>query len=267
MNGTLRQRLFEGGIATAISSIMLVAFVGFAAAAPGGTRPGWGCGDTNHVHTGPPGLGAGAVSPCGAHGVSTAAVQFVVSAPTGATAGSPFSFTVAAVNRGGNTLTGFADTIHFVSTDTAAGVSLPADAMLTNGTGTFSATLVTAGNQTITVTDTSNGDFTGTSSTIAVSGAATTHVAVAAPVAATHGTAFNFTVTAQDQFNNTASGYGGTLHFTSSDGAASLPADAMLTNGSGTFSATLNTIGTQTVSATDTTNSSITGMSNPIVVS
>ncbi len=31
-----------------------------------GTRPGWGCGDPNHVHTGPPGGGAG-FDPCTFH--------------------------------------------------------------------------------------------------------------------------------------------------------------------------------------------------------
>ena len=54
---------------------------------------------------------------------------------------------------------------------------------------------------------------------------------------ATGGTPFNFTVTALDPFNNTATGYGGTVHFTSSDGAAALPANSTLTNGTGTFTA------------------------------
>ena len=30
------------------------------------TRPGWGCGDTNHTHSGPPG-NTGATSPCNTH--------------------------------------------------------------------------------------------------------------------------------------------------------------------------------------------------------
>ena len=34
-----------------------------------GTRPGWGCGDPNHVHTGPPGGGAG-FDPCTIHVVT-----------------------------------------------------------------------------------------------------------------------------------------------------------------------------------------------------
>src|SRR5205823_1275217 len=81
------------------------------------------------------------------------------------------------------------------------------------------------------------------------------------------GTAFNFTVTAQDQFNNTATGYSGTVHFTSSDGAATLPANSTLTNGTGTSSATLTTAGNRTITATDTITSSITGTSGTIVVS
>lgn len=42
-----------------ISGIALVAFAlmatGVFAKGTGGTRPGWGYGDTNHIHTGPPG--------------------------------------------------------------------------------------------------------------------------------------------------------------------------------------------------------------------
>ena len=94
-----------------------------------------------------------------------------------------------------------------------------------------------------------------------------THFTLSAPASATAGTAFSFTVTALDQFNNPATGYAGTVHFTSSDGAATLPANSTLTNGVGTFSATLRTAGSQTITATDTTTSSITGASNTFVVS
>ena len=55
-------------------------------------------------------------------------------------------------------------------------------------------------------------------------------------------------------------------HFTSTDGAAVLPANSTLTNGTGTFSATLKTVGTQTITATDTVTASITGASGTIVV-
>src|SRR5207247_2222764 len=144
---------------------------------------------------------------------------------------------------------------------------LPANSPLTNGTGTFSATLKTIGNQTLTATDTANTSITGTSNTIAVSARTATHVAVTSPRSATAGKAFSFTVTARDAFNNTATGYTGTVHFTSSDAAATLPPDSTLTSGTGTFSATLNTGGNQTLTATDTANPTLTGTSGTIAVS
>src|SRR5262249_17910664 len=94
-----------------------------------------------------------------------------------------------------------------------------------------------------------------------------THFLVSAPSAAMAGTAFSFTVTALDPFNNTATGYGGMVHFDSPDASATLPANSTLSNGVGTFSATLETAGSETISATDTTNASITGTSSSINVS
>src|SRR5262249_12281318 len=96
---------------------------------------------------------------------------------------------------------------------------------------------------------------------------AATHFSVSAPASATAGTAFNFTVTALDGSNSTVTSYSGTVHFTSSDPQAVLPANTTLTNGTGSLSATLKTAGTQTISGTDTVNGSITGTSNNIAVS
>src|SRR5262249_56145070 len=101
------------------------------------------------------------------------------------------------------------------------------------------------------------GGLRGRSKWVGVRGGTGTHFAVSAPAAAPGGTAFSFTVTAQDAFNTTVPGYSGTVHFTSSDGAATLPANATLTNGVGTFSATLDTDGTQPNAATHTIPSSI----------
>jgi hypothetical protein len=75
----------------------------------------------------------------------------------------------------------------------------------------------------------------------------------------TAGSAFTVTVTALDSGGNVVSGYGGTVHFTSTDAGATLPPDATLTNGVGTFSVTLVSAGSQTVTATDTSRSAITG--------
>jgi hypothetical protein len=204
------------------------------------------------------------------------ATHFTVSAPASATAGTALSFTVTARDPFNNVATSYGGTVHFMSSDGAA--TLPANSTLTNGVGTFSATLKTAGNQTITATDTVTASITGTSGPIAVGAAAATHFTISAPASAmlspassstpkAAGTAFSFTVTALDQFNNTATGYAGTVHFTSSDPQATLPADSTLTNGTGTFTATLRTAGSQTITGTDTGNGSITGTSNAIVVS
>jgi subtilase family serine protease len=76
------------------------------------------------------------------------------------------------------------------------------------------------------------------------------------------GTAFTVTVTALDANNTKVTGYTGTVQFTSSDLAAFLPGNYAFSSGdsgSRTFSVTLNTSGTQSVTATDVSNSSLTG--------
>jgi hypothetical protein len=82
------------------------------------------------------------------------------------------------------------------------------------------------------------------------------------PSPTTAGTAGTFTVTAQDANGNTLTGYTGTVHFTSSDSQAVLPADYTFTaadQGSHTFSATLKTAGSQSIYATDTTTAMVGG--------
>lgn len=83
-----------------------------------------------------------------------------------------------------------------------------------------------------------------------------------APASATPGTAFNLTVTAQNPTSGgTMASYIGTVHFTSSDGAAALPVDYTFTGadqGTHVFSITLNTNGSQTVTGRDTVNSAVT---------
>jgi hypothetical protein len=191
--------------------------------------------------------------------------HFSVTAPANVTSGAAFNFTVTALDASNHVATAYAGTVHFTSSDGTA--TLPSNATLINGTGTFSATFRTTGNQSITATDTPNGSLTGTSNLVLVSPPPTTHFVVTAPASATNGAAFNFTVTALDASNNVTTAYAGTVHFTSSDAAATLPANATLTNGSASFSATLRIAGNQTLTATDTLNVSLTGTSNLILVS
>jgi hypothetical protein len=207
--------------------------------------------------------GTTGLSPGGKAG-STAATFFVVSTPSTAGAGTSASFTVIAQNGGGQTATGYSGTVHFTSSDGAA--VLPPDAHLKAGVGTFSAVLKTAGDQTIWVADTANQQLKGTSGPILVAAGPPTHFDVTASSSGTAGSALSFTVTALDQFGDTATGYNGNVHFTSSDDSATLPQDSTLQNGTGTFSATLNTTGGETITATDAAANSVTGTSNTITV-
>jgi len=85
-----------------------------------------------------------------------------------------------------------------------------------------------------------------------------------APVVATTGASFAFTLTARGSTGQVATGYTGTVHFTSDDPQASLPADSTLTNGVGGFNATFNTDGRHRLTATDTKTPTLKGNSLPI---
>jgi dUTPase len=186
--------------------------------------------------------------------------RFVLATSATPRSGTPFAFTVTAQNASGATDTGYTGTIRFTSTDTSTGVALPPNSTLTNGVGTFSATLMTSGAQAITATDTVTAAVTGTLA-VNVGGAGASRLVVTTTASPTPGVAFNLTVTAQDPSGATDTSYAGTVHFTSSDASTGvvLPADSALTNGQKTFSATLATAGAQTITATDTATASING--------
>lgn len=200
-----------------------------------------------------------------------AASRFTVAAPSSATAGAAFGVVVTALDPFDNVAAGYRGTVRFTSTDPGGSVTLPANYTFTagdNGVHTFNngVTLTTVGARTVTATDTVASTLTGTSGAIAVSPAAATRFSVSAPGTSVSGASFGFTVTALDAFNNTATGYGGTVRFTSTDGAATLPANSTLASGSGMFNATLRTVGSQTVTATDTVSTTTTGTSGAINV-
>lgn len=96
----------------------------------------------------------------------SAATHFAVSAPSPATAGIPFNFTVTALDDKNRTVTDYPGTVRFTSTDSEA--VLPTISSLTKGKGTFSATLAAPPKQTITATDAVYGSITGTSKAVKV---------------------------------------------------------------------------------------------------
>ncbi len=88
------------------------------------------------------------------------------------------------------------------------------------------------------------------------------------PTTVIAGTPQSITVTANDAFGNIATGYTGTVTFTSTDAGAVLPPDYPYTasdNGVKTFIVTFNTMGNQSVTVTDTVTSTITGSASTTV--
>ena len=191
--------------------------------------------------------------------------------PASVTAGASQTFTVTAVGPGGVTDTSYIGTVHFTSSDPKA--VLPANFPFTaadDGQYTFTVTFKTAGTQSITATDTTTSTITGSEGGITVSPAAASSFQVTGfPSPDTAGAAEIITVTAYDAYGNIATGYTGTVHFTSSDPKAVLPANFPFTtadDGQNTFTATLETAGTQSITATDTSSSTITGSETGIKV-
>ena len=82
----------------------------------------------------------------------------------------------------------------------------------------------------------------------------------------TAGAAMSVTVNALDNSGAIVSSYSGTVHFTSTDSQAMLPADTALSGGTTTVLVTLKTAGTQTITAGDTASKLAVGTSGSITV-
>ncbi len=184
---------------------------------------------------------------------ASSAGSFVVTGFAATTAGVAKSFTVQVKDLYGNLTNAYTGTVTFSSSDVQAG--LPASYTFTAadaGSHTFSATLKTAGLQSITVRDAANTTAVGTQLGISVTSAAAASLVVSGFPATVAGAAKSFTVTAKDAFGNTSSGFLGSITFASSDAKAALPASYTFTAadaGVHVFSATLKTAGTQSLTA------------------
>lgn len=212
-----------------------------------------------------PSSGAGA-GRCGSPGNSTTdsvVTHFDVRAIEGPYSGVPTRLVVTALNAANRPVSGYTGTVHLSSTDAAT--TLPADYTFTTddrGRHVFTITPGATGTETITATDTATSALTG-SVTLTVADAPTaTHFAVFAFPRAGVGSQTGFTVVALDAANQPVRNYTGTVHFTSTDAGATLPADYTFTaddRGVHRFTATFATAGSQTLTATDMANSSLAG--------
>ena len=174
--------------------------------------------------------------------------------PASVTAGVPFTVTVRAEDFAGTTLVGYTGAVAFTSTD--VGATLPGSISFTaadNGQKDVTLTLRTAGSQGITAAATVGVLDSATRTTTVNAAAASTFLLTNVPTSAPANSPFTFTVTAKDAFGNLADGYGGTVRITSSDPRATLPANATLSSGVGSFTVTPRTVGGQTITAADAT--------------
>ena len=200
------------------------------------------------------------------------ATHFTVAGfPSPTTSGVAHSVTITALDQDNNTANGYLGTVHITSSDPL--VVAPADYAFQasdNGVHTLNVTLRTAGSQSITATDTVSGTITGAQAGITVQAAGAASLALTSfPDPTTTNVAHSVTVRALDPAGNTATGYLGTVHLTSTDLQAILPSDYTFLPGDAgvhALSVTLKTLGTQSITATDTVPSSITGSQTGIVV-
>jgi hypothetical protein len=196
---------------------------------------------------------------------AAAASALVVSDfPSTTTAGTGHTFMVTAYDPYGNVATGYTGTVHLTSSD-AKDVP-PANYTFTTadaGKHTFATTLKTAGTQSITATDTANAGLTATDSGITVRPAAASKFVLTGPSRVSPGVPFSLTLTVEDDSGNIVTGYTGTVHFTSTDSTALLPANYAFTAGDAgvhTFTGlVLHKKGRlQKITVTDTLNSALT---------
>jgi hypothetical protein len=194
--------------------------------------------------------------------------------PSSIQAGASGSFTVTVLNDDGTVDTSYAGAVRFSSSDAKAMIVDPATGNAVAlqgfaytftaadaGVHTFSATLKTAGTQSIRAADTQTSAISGTEGSILVMPAAASTMTIGGfPSTTTAGVAGNVTVTLKDPYGNIATGYTGTVHFTSTDGKATLPANYTFTAadaGAHTFSVTLKTAGTRSITVADTVMTSL----------
>lgn len=220
--------------------------------------------DVTFVTGGPAGSGSGTVTITPA----AASALNVGGFPSPVTAGTTGTLTVTAKDAYGNVATGYAGTVHISSSDAQG--ALPTDYTFTatdQGVHSLTATLKTAGSQSLTATDTANGSLTASQSAITVNPAAVSALRVSgypSPVAA--GTSKNFTIGAVDAYGNVVPTFSDSIQVSSSDGQAQVSYSPTLTNGTETASAVFKTAGSQSLTARDSFNSAISGSQSGIVV-
>ncbi len=200
------------------------------------------------------------------------AASFTVPTPATQTAGAPFSVTLTAKDGYGNTATGYSgnQAITFSGPEASpAGEApkYPATVSFTSGEGkTSSITLYDAGSTTLTAKD--GASVSGSSGSFTVNGLSATSKFLLSTPSPSAGSPFTETIAATDTYGNTTTGFTGS-HSLSFSGPASgpngkppsYPSSVSFTSGVGSPTITLYDVQTTTLTAKQSTPTTITGTS------
>jgi hypothetical protein len=192
---------------------------------------------------------------------ATAADKLVIGGLATAIVNGQQDYTVTAELNSGMIVTGYTGNI---TLSNSGGAFTSTSDVPAAGVATFHVTFTTAGNQTLNASD---GTLTAAGKSVAVAAhGPATKFSVTGLTGGPAPVSESITVKALDAYNNVVTDYAGTVKFSSSDGGASLPVNSTLVSGQRVFSLTLLTAGTQTVTATDSATSGITGVSSAVTV-
>jgi len=203
-------------------------------------------------------------------------------------AGQSMTITVYARNTGGSTVTGFNGQVNLREvTSFGDGRISPSVITMSNGTWTGAVTnyradetSINRGNVNIIAELPNSPAINGTSDPFTVHPGSFNRLQIivpgqtplpgsisgytGSPASQSAATAFSVTVYGTDAYWNPVP-TGDNVRISSSDAAASTPVTGTLTNGAQLFSVTLNTVGPQTLTASDLTNTSISSMTSPSI--
>ena len=187
--------------------------------------------------------------------------------PSDVVAGVAASFIVTARDQFGNQATGYTGPIAFSGTDARAGYP-PTQTLRPDGPRPqgVQRDVPDGRAQTITTSD-PNGIVAGASANTIVHPANSfTFTLAVNPTTVISGGVVMADVVAFDQFGNQASEVNGPVFVTTTDGAATTPANPVLVNGRGSFPITFRTPGTHSVTVTDATNPGVSASQGGITV-
>lgn len=201
-----------------------------------------------------------------------AATQLALLLPSTVPSGVPIMVQAMAESASGNPVPSYAGTAALTSSDsgaTSGGTALPANITFVNGKAMFLVTFATSGTQSLTLTDSAD-SIGGTASTSVMAVPSPTPIPI--PTAPTQlvlllpsttvpsGAQVMVQAMAEDASGNPVPSFSGPATLTSSDsgatsGGAALPVNVTFTNGHATFPVTFATLGSQTLTLTNTADS------------